>query len=62
MFRNVCGGNFFDFVQVVKDCEVFGVQGIMVYFCFDECYICYSDVLVLKQIVMMEYNIEGYFN
>lgn len=41
---NVCLGNFLDLVQVVKDCEWFGVEGIIVYFCLDEWYICYSDI------------------
>jgi len=60
--RNARGGNLPDLVQVAKDCEAFGAQGITVHPRPDERHIRYSDVPALKQIVTTEYNIEGYPN
>lgn len=61
IFWNVCGGNVLNVVKVVLDCESFGVDGIMVYFCLDECYICCLDVYDLCLLFWIEFNIEGYF-
>jgi pyridoxine 5-phosphate synthase len=58
--RNSRGGNLPDLIQVAKDCEAFGGQGITVHPRPDERHIRYSDVPALKQIVTTEYNIEGY--
>lgn len=58
--RNSRGGNLPNLVQVAKDCETFGAQGITVHPRPDERHIRYSDVPDLKQIVTTEYNIEGY--
>lgn len=58
--RNARGGNNPDIVQVAKDCERYGAQGITVHPRPDERHIRYSDVLELKEIVMTEFNIEGY--
>lgn len=58
--RNSRGGNLPDLVQVAKDCEAFGAEGITVHPRPDERHIRYSDVPLLKQIVTTEYNIEGY--
>src|SRR6267378_7063752 len=58
--RNARGGNNPDVVQVAKDCERFGAQGITVHPRPDERHIRYSDVEQLKNIVTTEFNIEGY--
>lgn len=57
--RNSRGGNLPDLIQVAKDCEKFGAQGITVHPRPDERHIRYSDVPLLKEIVTTEYNIEG---
>ena len=58
--RNARGGNMPNLIQVVKDCERFGAQGITVHPRPDERHIRYSDVYDLKKIVTTEFNIEGY--
>ena len=58
--RNARGGNKPDVVQVAKDCERFGAQGITVHPRPDERHIRLSDVMALKEIVTTEFNIEGY--
>ena len=57
--RNSRGGNNPDLLQVVKDCERFGAQGITVHPRPDERHIRYADVYELKKIVTTEFNIEG---
>jgi pyridoxine 5-phosphate synthase len=57
--RNSRGGNNPDLVQVAKDCERFGAQGITVHPRPDERHIRYQDVFDLKGIVTTEFNIEG---
>ena len=58
--RNSRGGNLPDLVQVAKDCEAFGAEGITIHPRPDERHIRYSDVPLLKSVVTTEYNIEGY--
>ncbi|RMF02051.1 MAG: pyridoxine 5'-phosphate synthase, partial [Bacteroidetes bacterium] len=58
--RNARGGNLPNLVQVAKDCEAFGAQGITVHPRPDERHIRYSDVPQLKEIITTEFNIEGY--
>lgn len=58
--RNARGGDRPNVVQVAKDCERFGAQGITVHPRPDERHIRYADVLALKEIVTTEFNIEGY--
>jgi pyridoxine 5-phosphate synthase len=58
--RNARGGNLPDLIQVAKDCERFGAQGITVHPRPDERHIRYEDVRNLKKIVTTEFNIEGY--
>jgi len=58
--RNARGGNVPNVVQVAKDCERFGAQGITVHPRPDERHIRKSDVYDLKQVVKTEFNIEGY--
>ena len=60
--RNARGGNVPDLIQVAKDCERFGAQGITVHPRPDERHIRYADVYALKQVVKTEFNIEGYPN
>jgi pyridoxine 5-phosphate synthase len=57
--RNSRGGNNPDLVQVAKDCERFGAQGITVHPRPDERHIRYNDVFELKKSVTTEFNIEG---
>ena len=58
--RNARGGNMPDLIQVAKDCERFGAQGITVHPRPDGRHIKYQDVHDLKNIVTTEFNIEGY--
>lgn len=60
VIRNSRGGNVPDLIQVAKDCEVFGAQGITVHPRPDERHIRRVDVYELKKIVTTEFNIEGY--
>lgn len=57
--RNSRGGNNPDLIQVAKDCERFGAQGITVHPRPDERHIRYADVYELKDSVTTEFNIEG---
>ncbi|WP_286755049.1 MULTISPECIES: pyridoxine 5'-phosphate synthase [Roseivirga] len=58
--RNARGGNNPNVVQVAKDAERFGAQGITVHPRPDERHITTQDVYDLKQVVTTEYNIEGF--
>ena len=58
--RNARGGNNPNVVQVAKDVERFGAQGITVHPRPDERHITTQDVYDLKEIVTTEFNIEGY--
>lgn len=60
--RNSRGGNNPDLLQVAKDVERFGGEGITVHPRPDERHIRYADVYDLKKIVTTEFNIEGYPN
>ena len=57
--RNSRGGNDPNLVQVAKDCERFGAEGITVHPRPDERHIRYQDVHDLSQIITTEFNIEG---
>lgn len=57
--RNARGGNVPDLLQVAKDCQRFGAQGITVHPRPDERHIRYQDVYDLKPLVTTEFNIEG---
>ncbi|MDB5010590.1 MAG: pyridoxine 5-phosphate synthase [Mucilaginibacter sp.] len=57
--RNSRGGNNPDLIQVAKDCERFGAQGITVHPRPDERHIRYNDVFELKKVLTTEFNIEG---
>ncbi len=58
--RNARGGNNPNVVQISKDIEKFGGQGITVHPRPDERHITYQDVLDLSETVTTEFNIEGY--
>ncbi len=60
--RNARGGNLPNLIQVAKDCEKFGAQGITVHPRPDERHIRYQDVYDLKEVVTTEFNIEGFPN
>ncbi len=57
--RNARGGDLPDVIQVAKDLERFGAQGITVHPRPDERHIRYEDVRQLKQVVTTELNVEG---
>jgi pyridoxine 5-phosphate synthase len=57
--RNSRGGNTPNLIQVAKNCERFGAQGITVHPRPDERHIRYADVYDLKKVVTTEFNIEG---
>ncbi|MCS7005658.1 MAG: pyridoxine 5'-phosphate synthase [Cytophagales bacterium] len=57
--RNSRGNNIPNVLQVAKDCERFGAEGITVHPRPDERHIRYQDVFDLKQILTTEFNIEG---
>ncbi|MFC3879064.1 pyridoxine 5'-phosphate synthase [Algoriphagus namhaensis] len=58
--RNARGANNPNVVQVAKDCERFGAEGITVHPRPDERHIRFQDVLDLSEVVQTEFNIEGY--
>jgi pyridoxine 5-phosphate synthase len=60
VLRNSRGGNLPDLIQVAKDCETFGAQGITVHPRPDERHIRMADIPLLKAVVKTEFNIEGY--
>jgi pyridoxine 5-phosphate synthase len=57
--RNSRGGDNPNLIQVAKDCERFGAEGITVHPRPDERHIRYQDVYDLTKIVSTEFNIEG---
>ena len=57
--RNSRGGDNPNVLDVAKDCELYGADGITVHPRPDERHIRYADVYALKKIVTTEFNIEG---
>ena len=57
--RNARGGNVPDLLQVAKNIQEYGAQGITIHPRPDERHIRYQDARDLKSIVYTEYNIEG---
>ena len=57
--RNSRGGNVPNLLQVAKDLQQFGAQGITIHPRPDERHIKYHDAYDLKNVVHTEYNIEG---
>lgn len=60
LIRNSRGANLPDLLQVAKDCEAFGAQGITVHPRPDERHVKFADIPLLKKVVTTEFNIEGY--
>lgn len=58
--RNARGGHKPDILQVAKDCERFGADGITVHPRPDQRHIRYQDVIDLRPLVTTEFNVEGY--
>jgi pyridoxine 5-phosphate synthase len=59
LIRNSRGGNAPDLVQVAKDCEAYGADGITIHPRPDQRHIRYDDIPALKAVVQTELNIEG---
>jgi pyridoxine 5-phosphate synthase len=59
LLRNSRGSNLPDLVQVAKDIESFGAQGITVHPRPDQRHIRYDDIPLLHAVVTTEFNIEG---
>lgn len=59
LLRNSRGGNLPDLIQVARDCEAFGAEGITVHPRPDQRHIRYADVPALRSVVTTEFNIEG---
>jgi len=57
--RNARGGNAPDLLQVAKDLQRFGAQGITIHPRPDQRHIRYEDALTLPKVVSTEFNIEG---
>jgi pyridoxine 5-phosphate synthase len=57
--RNARGGNNPNLAQVAIDCERFGADGITIHPRPDERHIRYQDVIDLKPLLTIEFNIEG---
>jgi pyridoxine 5-phosphate synthase len=57
--RNSRGGNVPNLLQVAKDLQQFGAEGITIHPRPDERHIKYKDAFDLKNVVYTEYNIEG---
>jgi len=60
VLRNSRGGAVPNVLQVAKDCESFGADGITVHPRPDERHITTQDVYDLSKVVTTEFNIEGY--
>jgi pyridoxine 5-phosphate synthase len=60
--RNARGGNTPNLLQIAKDIELFGADGITVHPRPDERHITLKDTYDLANVVTTEYNIEGYPN
>ncbi len=57
--RNARGGDYPNVVQVAKDAQRFGAEGITIHPRPDERHIRYQDARDLKEVVYTEFNIEG---
>ncbi len=59
LIRNARGSNYPDLVQVAKDCERFGADGITIHPRPDQRHARYTDIPLLRESVSTEFNIEG---
>ncbi|MBL4734318.1 MAG: pyridoxine 5'-phosphate synthase [Flavobacteriales bacterium] len=57
--RNARGGDIPNLLQVARDCQRFGAQGITVHPRPDQRHIKFEDALALPKVINTEYNIEG---
>ena len=57
--RNARGGNVPNLLQMTKDIQKFGAQGITIHPRPDQRHIRYEDALALNDVVTAEFNIEG---
>ena len=57
--RNSRGGNYPDLINMAKDIQNFGANGITIHPRPDERHIRYQDAIDLKEVVYTELNIEG---
>ena len=57
--RNARGGNMPNVVNVARDVQKFGAQGVTIHPRPDERHIRYQDAYDLQSVVHTEYNIEG---
>ncbi|NJM52576.1 MAG: pyridoxine 5'-phosphate synthase [Blastocatellia bacterium] len=60
LVRNSRGGNQPNLIQIAKDCEKFGAQGITIHPRQDERHIVTRTCKPLQKIVTTEFNIEGF--
>lgn len=60
LVRNSRGGNQPNLIQIAKDCEKFGAEGITIHPRQDERHVRYDDIRPLQEIVTTEFNIEGF--
>lgn len=60
LIRNSRGANYPDLIEVAKDCERFGAQGITIHPRPDQRHARYADIADLKAVVETELNVEGY--
>jgi pyridoxine 5-phosphate synthase len=60
LIRNSRGDNQPNLIEVAKDIESFGAEGITVHPRPDQRHVRYDDIAPLKDIVTTEFNIEGY--
>jgi len=60
LIRNSRGSNYPNIIEVAKDCERFGADGITVHPRPDQRHIRFDDVYSLKDILTTEFNVEGY--
>jgi pyridoxine 5-phosphate synthase len=59
LIRNARGSNLPDLIQIARDCEAFGAEGITVHPRPDERHVRFADIPLLKAAVTTEFNIEG---
>lgn len=59
LLRNARGSDMPDLLQVARDCEAFGADGITVHPRPDQRHVRYDDIPLLRQVITTEFNIEG---
>lgn len=59
LIRNSRGANFPNLLEIAKDCESFGAEGITVHPRPDERHVRFDDIPQLKALITTEFNVEG---